>query len=1065
LNGIQIISQQELNAGATLVQKPVSLQLSNRLVIQLLGESGSGITVQVIGVDNDPPEITATVSPSPNAAGWNNSNVIVSFTCTDATSGVASCPTPVPVASEGAGQAVSGTAVDKAGNTATTSVTVNLDKTPPTISASINPQPDAGGWNSSPVTVSFACGDALSGVASCASPVTITTEVTGNPITGTAIDIAGNTAQTTVYLNISFNYFKLRSYGGRCLDYGTSPDGSGATVFLNDCSMAQSIRVTEFNDRHEVVLHAGNQVLGMRYVPPPNSGPPTSPSYPFELPLELQTYNPNSPTLRNQVFALDGDSIILATSRICIPTSTLTCPPALALPPPPFISHLVVRIQNAHGAIDSPLVVGTRNFADNEFWDFNALDGTDKDPTTGFQRVSTLCGLLSYIQYSPLGSYNPCPQPTPAGPGTVIKLVPGTSLALDGLTLNIPAGVTLRGDRRGVLFAPLLYLSQLPTSEQIMLDLGGNNVGGNEVRITGLRLQGPCDSSGSNPSCPITATASKVRTWGVVTHDDKNANSIVDHNDIYNWTQDGVGAFGEDVGVPLPGSNYCSIDDYCTGNFDPSSRPHETFVVRNFIHHNRVEEEGYGVESYYGGYPFIEGNTFVSNRHAIAAGHGTVHSGYRAWNNLVLSDAPLQHPDRCILGQGFCFHVQDFDMHGTVQDSFNGCCYSGVGGDYVDILRNTFLGTNRPNYGLRAEPINYSDFHYNVSRRSQSSLFLDTGDAVEIILCITFPICADSLNPTPINLAFNQFSSPDPTNQVGVGDFDADGNQDLFLATGASFYYSPGGAREWRFLSAKTDPINQLLFGDFDGDGRTDVVAMHGGQLVVSWGGISEWKVLNANPCSYPIASCTIADMAVGKFLPHPSGDQRDDIFLADGVTGWYLSNGGSTSFNSNFLGPSSFQRQALRFGHFAICGAGGETDVFGVAQAGAWQVSCGGATNWMKLRDALATDGLIVADFNGDGFADVAKYCGPICTDPGDILRGCAFGCFDISYSGTQDWTTYGNLGTSSLVNGGVGSFSGGPGADVLVWSDSLVSGGNLILDSPGGSGALQPLSLQDMR
>jgi hypothetical protein len=32
------------------------------------------------------------------------------------------------------------------------------------------------------------------------------------------------------------------------------------------------------------------------------------------------------------------------------------------------------------------------------------------------------------------------------------------------------------------------------------------------------------------------------------------------------------------------------------------------------------------------------------------------------------------------------------------------------------------------------------------------------------------------------------------------------------------------------------------------------------------------------------------------------------------------------------------------------------------------------------------------------------------------------------------------------------VGSFSGGPGADVLVWSDSLVSGGNLIFGFPRG-------------
>ena len=84
---------------------------------------------RVIGVDNTPPAIAATISPPSNAAGWNNSNVTVGFTCSDQTSGIASCPSPVVLAMEGANQVVSGTATDNAGNKATASVTVNLDKT------------------------------------------------------------------------------------------------------------------------------------------------------------------------------------------------------------------------------------------------------------------------------------------------------------------------------------------------------------------------------------------------------------------------------------------------------------------------------------------------------------------------------------------------------------------------------------------------------------------------------------------------------------------------------------------------------------------------------------------------------------------------------------------------------------------------------------------------------------------------------------------------------------------------------------------------------------------------
>jgi len=49
--------------------------------------------------------------------GWNNSNVTVTFTCSDASSGIASCSGPVTVANEGANQSVTGHAVDNAGNT------------------------------------------------------------------------------------------------------------------------------------------------------------------------------------------------------------------------------------------------------------------------------------------------------------------------------------------------------------------------------------------------------------------------------------------------------------------------------------------------------------------------------------------------------------------------------------------------------------------------------------------------------------------------------------------------------------------------------------------------------------------------------------------------------------------------------------------------------------------------------------------------------------------------------------------------------------------------------------
>ena len=123
--------------------------------------------MKTVSIDKTVPVITASVSPSPNGNDWYNSDVTVTFSCGDALSGVASCPAPVTVTAEGAGQAVTGTAVDKAGNAASTSVTVNIDKTAPAANISLTP---AILWppNRKPVNVAVNGGatDNLSGVAS-----------------------------------------------------------------------------------------------------------------------------------------------------------------------------------------------------------------------------------------------------------------------------------------------------------------------------------------------------------------------------------------------------------------------------------------------------------------------------------------------------------------------------------------------------------------------------------------------------------------------------------------------------------------------------------------------------------------------------------------------------------------------------------------------------------------------------------------------------------------------------------------------------------------------------------
>jgi hypothetical protein len=149
------------------------------------------------------PTIVATASPVPNAAGWNDSNVTVTFTCTAGSYPIKTCPAPIVVSTQGANQIISGTATDTSGNTASASVTVNLDTTPPTITATASPAPNAAGWNTTSVTVTFSCADALSGMAICPASQSITTAGANQIVKGTATDVAGNTASTQITLNIS----------------------------------------------------------------------------------------------------------------------------------------------------------------------------------------------------------------------------------------------------------------------------------------------------------------------------------------------------------------------------------------------------------------------------------------------------------------------------------------------------------------------------------------------------------------------------------------------------------------------------------------------------------------------------------------------------------------------------------------------------------------------------------------------------------------------------------------------------------------------------------------------
>src|SRR5262245_45211925 len=133
INGVVVVSPSDLNQQVTHLSRAVTLQSANDLAVEVRSTPGNRVTITIRGVDHAAPTSTPTSTPGPNAKRRNTSAVTVSFTCSDSTSGIASCPPPVTVTAEGAGQSVSGTATDKAGNSSSTSVTLNIDKTQPTV--------------------------------------------------------------------------------------------------------------------------------------------------------------------------------------------------------------------------------------------------------------------------------------------------------------------------------------------------------------------------------------------------------------------------------------------------------------------------------------------------------------------------------------------------------------------------------------------------------------------------------------------------------------------------------------------------------------------------------------------------------------------------------------------------------------------------------------------------------------------------------------------------------------------------------------------------------------------
>lgn len=206
------------------------------------------------------------------------------------------------------------------------------------------------------------------------------------------------------------------------------------------------------------------------------------------------------------------------------------------------------------------------------------------------------------------------------------------------------------------------------------------------------------------------------------------------------------------------------------------------------------------------------------------------------------------------------------------------------------------------------------------------------------------------------------------TNNLLVGDFDGDGNDDIFRANGKNWTLFKSGGDETEKLEMEVSlKINSLKVGDFDGDGKTDLLNATGSKWRVAYGGKKPWVTLKEN-------TTELDKLHIGDF----DGDGKDDIAVistqqvkyASGGTGEFISSRGET-----------FKRYGFLIGDFD---GDGKEDIFN-GNGEEWRVMYGATGEWVVLkRQTSITDELSIgyytpadADGNRDKNADIFKATG----------------------------------------------------------------------------------------
>lgn len=166
-------------------------------------DGGTTTVSRTYKIDKTPPSANAFLARVADANGWYNHAVAVTFSGADAMSGLDSCSPPAGYAGpDSANAAVGGFCRDLSGRTTTTAVAFKYDATTPALAAAPSRAPDANGWYTRGLAVSFLGTDATSGVLACSSASYAGSDSPSAAVAGSCRDNAGNVGSGT----FSFRY-------------------------------------------------------------------------------------------------------------------------------------------------------------------------------------------------------------------------------------------------------------------------------------------------------------------------------------------------------------------------------------------------------------------------------------------------------------------------------------------------------------------------------------------------------------------------------------------------------------------------------------------------------------------------------------------------------------------------------------------------------------------------------------------------------------------------------------------------------------------------------------------